>query len=200
MRYEIGDKLMPLSFIEKRLRKTLSAKRYLHSMGVCQTAAELAERFGTDIFQAMVAGLLHDCARELPNNTLLKRAVDFDIVVGSLEKSSPVLLHAVISAHLAAEEYGIDDEAILRAIALHTTGGAGMSKLDKIIFLADFIEPGRAFPGVDKLRKLAGENLDKAVLAAFDQTIRHLLEKEMIIHPASVAGRNELLTSLKAQQ
>ncbi len=187
---------MELTFVEKKLRQALSAKRYRHSVGVSQTAAELAERFDADIDRATVAGLLHDCARELPNKTLLKRAADSAIVVGSLEESSPVLLHAVVSARLAAEEYGVQDEAVLRAIALHTTGGAGMGKLDKIIFLADFIEPGRIFPGVDRLRDLADRNLDKAVLAAFDQTIRHLLDKGMVIHPASVAGRNELLLSL----
>lgn len=130
----------------------------------------------------------------------MKRADEFGIVVDSLERSMPVLLHAIISARLAAKEYGVQDEEILRAIALHTTGGVNMSKLDKIIFLADFIEPGRAYPGVDKLRDLACKDLDRAVLAAFDQTICHLIQEKKIVYPASVDARNELLMALISQE
>lgn len=191
---------MEFTLIDKKLKKVLSAKRYQHSVGAWHIAAELAKRFGADAHKAALAGLLHDCAREMSNDNLLKTAVDFGIVVDSLERSCPVLLHAPVSAKFAAEKYGVQDKEILRAITLHTTGGVKMSKLDKIIFLADFIEPARAYPGVDKLRELACEALDKAVLAAFNQTIYHLLNKQMVIHPASVDGRNELLMSLTKQE
>lgn len=187
---------MEFTLMEKKLKQVLSAKRFRHSVGVAHTAVELAAQFGADTANAATAGLLHDCAREMSNNTLLKKAIDFGIVVGSLEKSSPVLLHSIVSARLAAVEYGVQNEEILRAIASHTTGGANMSKLDKIIFLADFIEPGRAYPGVDKLRDLAGKDLDRAVLAAYDQTIQYLVKESMVIHPSSVDGRNELLMLL----
>lgn len=187
---------MEFTLMAEKLRQVLSDKRYNHSVGVWHTAVKLAERFGADVRKATVAGLLHDCAREMPNNNLLKRTVEFGIVVDSLEENNPVLLHAIMSARLAAMEYGVQDEEILRAIALHTTGGMNMSKLDKIIFLADFIEPGRAYPGVDKLRDFACKDLDRAVLAAFDQTICHLVKRKKIIHPASIGGRNELLMSL----
>lgn len=187
---------MEFTLMENKLKQVLSAKRYKHSAGVCHTAVELAERFGADVHKAAVAGLLHDCAREMSNNNLLKIAGDFGIVMGSVEKSCPVLLHAVVGAHIAAVEYGVQDEEIHKAITLHTTGGPDMSKLAKIIFLADFIEPGRAYPGIDKLRKLAREDLDKAVFAAFDQTISYLLKEKMVIHPASIDGRNELLMFL----
>lgn len=179
--------------LEAKLQQTLSAKRFCHSVGVQQAARELAARFGADTQKAGVAGLLHDCAREMSSDHLLKRAGDFGIVVGSLERGSPVLLHAAISAGIAALEYGIRDEEIKQAIALHTTGGPNMSLLEKIIFLADYIEPHRDFPGVEKLRKLALADLDQAVLAAFDQTICHLIHKRMVIHIATIEGRNALL-------
>lgn len=186
--------------MEKKLSRVLSAKRYNHSVGVWQTAVELAGRFGVDVHKASVAGLLHDCAREMSNNNLLKIAGDFGIVMDSVEKSRPVLLHAAVSAYMAAVEYGVRDEDIRKAITLHTTGGPNMSKLDKIIFLADFIEPGRAYPGIDKLRKLACKDLNKAVLAAFDHTIRYLLKEKMVIHPDSIVGRNELMLSLETDK
>ncbi len=191
---------MEFTLMEKKLKQELSAKRFDHSVGVWHTAVELSERFGADVHKAAVAGLLHDCAREMSNNNLLKITGDFDIVVGSIEKICPVLLHAAVSAHIAAVEYGVRDEEIHKAIMLHTTGSANMSKLAKIIFLADFIEPGRAYPGIDKLRKLAREDLDKAVLAAFDHTISYLLKEKMVIHPASIDGRNELLISLSEKE
>jgi predicted HD superfamily hydrolase involved in NAD metabolism len=184
---------MEFIVLEKKLQQALSTKRFCHSVGVQQTARELATRFGADTHKAGVAGLLHDCAREMTSDHLLKRAGEFGIVVGSLERSSPVILHAAISAYIASLEYGILDEEIKQAIALHTTGGPNMSLLDKIIFLADYIEPHRDFPGVDKLRKLALEDLDQAVLAAFDQTIGHLINKRMVIHLATIEGRNALL-------
>lgn len=190
---------MKFTLYKEKLKEVLSPKRYDHSLGVQQTAMELAARFGGNIYKAGVAGLLHDCAREMPSDHLLKRAEEFGIVVGSLEYSSPVLLHAAVSACIASKDYGIQDNEILKAITLHTTGGADMSVLDKIIFLADFIEPHRDFSGVDMLRDLARKNLDKAVLAAFDQTMRHLLKKQMVIHPDSVEGRNALLISIHAK-
>jgi len=188
---------MEFTVLQEKLQQALSTKRFSHSVGVQQTAMKLAARFGADTQKAGIAGLLHDCAREMPNDHLLKRAGDFGIVVGSLERSSPMLLHAAISAGIASLEYGIRDEDIKKAISLHTTGGPNMSLLDKIIFLADYIEPHRAFPGVDKLRKLALEDLDQAVLAAFDQTIYHLMNKRMLIHLATIEGRNALLLNGK---
>jgi predicted HD superfamily hydrolase involved in NAD metabolism len=190
---------MEIAILQERLKHILSTKRFTHSIGVKHAAMELAQQFGGDIEKAALAGLLHDCAREMPSNHLLKRAEEFGIVVGSLEKSSPVLLHAVVSARIAAVEYGIHDGQVIKAIELHTTGDADMTKLDKIIFLADYIEPNRTYPGVDKLRCLARKDLDRAVLAAFDQTIRYLVKEKMVIHPASIAGRNALLTQLKDQ-
>lgn len=176
-----------------KLSQTLSGKRFRHSLGVSQTAGELASRFAEDVPKAKLAGLLHDCARSIPSNNLLQMAEVFAIVVNDVERCQPVLLHAPIGACLARREYGIDDPDILKAIALHTTGGRDLSKLDKIIYLADFIEPSRDFPGIDKLRSLALYNLDAAMLAAYDKSLHYVIEQGELIHPATVEGRNYLL-------
>lgn len=176
-----------------KLSKALSPKRFNHSLGVSKTAAKLAEKFGEDIEKSKLAGLLHDCARSISNNNLLQMAEAFGIVVDDVERYQPILVHAPLGAYLAKSDYGIDDPEILKAITLHTTGAANMSRLDKIIYLADCIEPNRDFPGVDKLRKLAAKDLNAAVLEAFDQSLQFVIERGLLIHPATVEGRNYLL-------
>jgi predicted HD superfamily hydrolase involved in NAD metabolism len=185
---------MMIEEIRKKLAKTLSAKRLKHSVGVSTTAVRLAGMYGADPEKACLAGLVHDCAREMSNNILLQTAGAFGIVVTDVDKCEPVLLHAPVGAAIACRDYGVLDAEVLQAIVWHTTGGPVMSLLDKIIFLADFIEPGRSYPGVDRLRVLADYNLQDALLAAYDQTLEHLIAKRGLIHPATVAGRNALLT------
>lgn len=179
--------------MKEQLAQNLSEKRYKHSVNVSKTAKELAKKFGCDPEKAKIAGLLHDCARELTSNRLLSTAEAFGIVVGEIERAQSVLLHALIGAKVAEADYGVSDPEILHAIAVHTTGGPNMTILDKIIFLADVIEPGRSFPGVELIRKLAEEDLDKAVLAAYNQSILYLAAHNSIIHPDTIIGRNELL-------
>ncbi len=180
-----------------RLAKQLSPKRLEHSRGVSHTAAELAARYGADVAKAELAGLLHDCARGMPNNLLLQAAAASGIVVNSVEQREPVLLHAPLGAVIAGRDYGVDDPEVLSAIRWHTTGGPVMALLDEIVFLADYIEPGRSFPGVDRLRELAAASLPEALLAAYDQTLRYLLSEGGLIHPATVEGRNALLVKIK---
>lgn len=176
-----------------RLTKNLAPKRLKHSLGVSEAAAELACCYGADVAKARLAGLLHDCAREMSNNILLQTAEAFGIVVNDVERREPMLLHAPVGAFIAARDYGVDDPEVLRAITWHTTGGPVMSLLDNVIFLADFIEPGRSFSGVDKLRRAAESSLQAALLAAYDQTLEYLITKRGLIHPATVEGRNALL-------
>jgi len=183
--------------IQKKLATKLSRKRYEHSLRVSETATALAERFGADTDQARLAGLLHDSARDLPNNILLQMAQAFGIVMNDVEKIEPVLLHAPLGAKIAQVEYGVSDIAILQAISLHTTGGPYMALLDKIIYVADVIEPGRSFPGVDELRLLAQKDLDTALLAAYDHSLRYLLMCQGLIHPATIEGRNALIIEKK---
>ena len=175
------------------LTKRLSPKRVRHSIGVSQTAESLAVRFDCNREKARLAGLLHDLAREVPMNELLPRAQAFGIVVCDIEDAEPVLLHAPLAAKMAQAEFGIDDPEIMQAIILHTIGGLNMTLLDKIVYLADAIEPGRSYKGVEKIRKLAHVDLNKALLSALDQSICYIVKGGGLIHPATIAARNEIL-------
>ena len=176
------------------LAKSLKPSRYQHSLGVAETAVFLAERFGIDREQAQVAGLLHDCAREFPNEDLIQEAEKRQIAVEPVEKQMPLLLHAYVGARLVVEKYGVNDKAVEQAIWRHTVGGAQMTKLDKIIWFADMIEPQRDYPGVEKLRELSQTaSLDEMMLAGLTQSIAFVLQKGGLIHPNTVIARNEIL-------
>ena len=184
---------MNYSEMVSELTKRLSVKRLQHSIGVSEMAAELAIRFHCDTEKAKIAGLLHDLAREVPMNELLPRARAFGIVVSDIEQAEPILLHSVLGSRLAQIEFGINDAEILQAIILHTTGGQSMTILDKIIYLADLIEPNRSFKGINEIREVAQKDLDQALLAALDQSIDYLIKRCGLIHPATIAARNEIL-------
>ena len=176
------------------LEKSLKPSRYQHSLGVAETAVFLARRFGVDEEQAQVAGLLHDCAREFRNEDLIAEAEKRLIMVGNIERQMPLLLHAYVGSRLVTEKYGVSDHAIEQAIWRHTVGGAKMTKLDKIIWFADMIEPNRDYPGVEELRSLAkNAALDDMVLAGLTQSITFVLQKGGLIHPDTVIARNEIL-------
>jgi len=171
----------------------LSPGRYLHSLGVAEAAAALAQCYGANPEKARIAGLVHDCGKSPSKNILLKRVLEFGIVMDEIEQVETHLLHGPVSAELAQREFGIDDEEMLSAIRYHTTGRVWMSLLEKIVYLADYIEPGRCFPGVDELRKVAYRNLDIALLQAMDLTLIHIIERGLMIHPRTVAARNWLV-------
>jgi len=181
----------------KKLKMHLPAKRLAHSLAVSATAAELAAKYGADVAKARLAGLLHDCARGMSSNLLLQAAAASGIVMFGVEQREPVLLHAPVGAVIARRDYGVDDPEVLSAIRWHTTGKAEMTLLDEIVFLADYVEPGRSFPGVERLRALAASSLPEALLAAYDQTLRYLLAEGGLIHPATVEGRNALIMKMK---
>lgn len=181
-----------------KLAGVLSAKRLSHSQEVSMVAVEMARRFGCDEAKAEIAGLLHDCARYLSDAKLIEiSSTMLGLSINEVEEYQPVLLHAPIGAKIASAEYQIKDADILEAIAQHTVGGAGMTKLAKIIYLADFIEPGREFPGVDNLRSLAEKDLDEALLAAYEHSIKYIIDQRGLIHPATIEGRNELIKNMK---
>lgn len=184
---------MDCSKLEAVLKKKLSEKRYMHSLGVSKMAKKLAEQFGVSIEKATLAGLMHDCARTYKDDKLVQIARELNITIGPIEQKSPILLHAAIGAELISHEYGIFDQEIKQAILLHTTGGKHMTKLDKIIYLADMIEPTRDYPGVEKLRTLAKENLDEATFAAMNHSICHVVACNQVIHPDTIIARNEFL-------
>ena len=179
---------------QAKLNSRLKPGRYVHSLGVAETAVFLAERFQADVEKARIAGLLHDCARQYPNEQLIAEAVRRGIRIGQVERAMPLLLHAYIGASLIREEYGVDDEEIARAVYRHTVGGSNMTVLDKIIYFADMIEPGRAYPEVEELRRLSREaELDEMVLEGLSQSIIFVTARGHLLHPDTIAARNDIL-------
>lgn len=164
--------------MQKKLKKYVDESRYVHTLGVMYTAAALAMRYDADMEKAQVAGLLHDCAKCIPNDKKLKLCRQNDIPVSSVEEKSPFLLHAVLGAYIAREKYDIKDQEILDAIACHTTGKPDMTLLEKIIFISDYIEPMRSkAENLPQIRHMAFEDLDLAVYMTLRDTLAYL-EKE----------------------
>ena len=176
------------------LESRLKPSRFRHSLGVAETAAFLAERFGVDAEQARLAGLLHDCAREFPKEAMIAEADQRHIAYGPVERAMPLLLHAYLGAARVRECYDVDDDAICQAIYRHTVGGSQMTRLDKIVWFADMIEPNRDYPEVEQLRKLSRKaSLDEMVLVGLTQSIAFVCQKGTMLHPSTIAARNELL-------
>ena len=161
--------------IEKSLQSLLSPHRYAHTLGVMHTACALSMAHSYPMTRAQIAGLLHDCAKYLSNDQLIEIAKKRGLSISSGEEKAPQLLHAKVGALFAEEIYGVQDPAVLRAIRLHTTGSPAMGLLDKIIFVADYIEPGRdRAPHLSDVRQLAFYDLDLAVTLILEDTIAFL--------------------------
>ena len=161
--------------IRKAMEKALDPKRYEHTLGVAYTAAALAMRYGEDINNAILAGMLHDCAKCLTNEKRLIICEKYNIAINDAERKNPYLLHAKVGSFLAMKKYGVTDKDVINAILNHTTGRPGMSLLEKIIWIADYIEPGRKqAPNLALIRKLAFEDLDQAFLTALRDTLEYL--------------------------
>lgn len=175
-----------LKKIKKKLKNELDESRYEHTIGVMDTAACLAMRYGADLTQALVAGLLHDCAKCIPNDKKLKLCRKNGIEVTPFEEKAPFLLHAKLGAWMAEHEYHVSDPAILSAIACHTTGKPDMSMLDKIVFIADYIEPGRnKAPGLPEIRRLSFTDIDQALIRILSDTLDYLASSNDPIDPAT---------------
>lgn len=170
--------------MEKTLKKVLDKERFRHTMGVMYTAAGLAMAHGADMDKALCAGLLHDCAKCIPNDRKLQLCIKYNIEVSRAEQKSPFLLHAKLGAYFAEEKYGVTDPEILHAIRVHTTGVPNMGTLDKIIYIADYMEPNRdKAPNLDKVRALAFRNLDETMLVILEDTLAYLKESKEEIDP-----------------
>ncbi|GAB6138362.1 bis(5'-nucleosyl)-tetraphosphatase (symmetrical) YqeK [Halanaerobaculum tunisiense] len=177
-----------------KLKTMISDQRLKHSLGVKNTAEKLAKKYGADSVKARWAGLLHDCAKGYSEQVLLQKVEEFGIVVDSIQKQVPALLHAPVAAKLVTEEFAIVDQQIQQAIRLHTLGSPEMTTLDKVVFLADYIEPNRDCTAIDELRnKVQNKSLDEVVRFACENTIKYNLTKESIIHPQTIKTRNSLL-------
>ena len=182
-----------LTDIKKDLKNRLSERRYVHSAGVAASAYILAEKYGYNPKKAELAGWLHDCAKEMKLEEMQDIIDEQNLQVDEYMRSSRALLHGPAGSIMAKTIYGIKDRDIQNSIFFHTTGRPQMELLDKIIFLADYIEPSRDFPGINIIRRNAQKNLDTAVLSAYDATIRHLLDQKEYIYELTFLGRNDLI-------
>ncbi|MGI9048775.1 MAG: bis(5'-nucleosyl)-tetraphosphatase (symmetrical) YqeK [Rubrobacteraceae bacterium] len=167
-------------------RRRISPKRYTHTLGVADTAEHLATLHGIDPERARLAALLHDAARELKPEDLLRLAKEWSPPVGESERQSPKLLHGPVAADLVKRELGIEDEGVLEAIRVHTTGKPEMGPLALILFVADKIEPGRDYPSVGHLRELAERDLRKAAAGVLRRAIDYNRERSTPTHPSTL--------------
>lgn len=183
---------MNLEKLREATRRQMPEKRWIHTLGVVSVAVKLARRFGGNPGKAELAALLHDYAKAWPierqERAIRENGLPADVLAYDKE-----LWHAHAGAWAVRAEHGVDDEEVLNAIRWHTSGRERMTLLDKIVCLADYIEPGRDFPGVHKIRELAEHSLEEALIAGFDSTIRFLMDQGKRIFPLTVTARNGLI-------
>lgn len=174
------------------VKKQLTDHRYLHTLGVMETAIKLAKKFGAEEKKAELAAIFHDYAKFRPKEEMkqiiIEQGYSSDLLLFNEE-----LWHAPVGAYLVQQEASINDEEILNAIRYHTSGRPGMTLLEKIIYLADYIEPGRHFPGVEEVRELAEKNLEEALIKSIQNSIVFLMKKNQPIYPDTFLTYNDLV-------
>ncbi len=192
----VGD-IAALPFVRPalaaQLRGTIPPPRYIHTIGVADEARRMAARFGADESAAWLAGLLHDCAKGIPTAEQAEVCDRLGVAIDDETRRCPSVIHGFLGAHLARTRWGVTDEAILNAIRLHTVGGAGMTTLERIVFLADATEPRRDFSGVDAIRAAAETDLDEALRLYVAGQFRHLTSRRVPIHSGLVRLWNDLV-------
>ncbi len=168
--------------LKKRMKKELDCSRYYHTIGVMYTAASLAMCYGVELENAMIAGILHDCAKCIPDNEKIRLCKEYGISLTETEIQNTALIHPKLGAYLAEHKFGVTDQEILDAIAGHTTGHPEMTILEKIVFIADYIEPGRnTAPHLTMVRRTAFEDLDLTMYRILKDTLDYLREKGGVI-------------------
>ncbi|RFU71656.1 HD domain-containing protein [Peribacillus saganii] len=182
----------------KLTKAQMTEHRYQHTLGVMETALSLANRYGADRAKAELAAIFHDYAKFRPKDEM-KEIIRTEGMSLDLLDHNPELWHAPVGAFLVRTEAGINDQEILDAIAFHTSGRVDMPLLDKIVFLADYIEPGRNFPGVAEVRETAKNSLDGAVIMALRNTIIFLMKKNQAVYPETFYAYNDLIMKTKEQ-
>ncbi len=182
------------------MRNRLDHELFVHSLGVADAAASLADRYGADQDKAYLAGIIHDYGKRFSAQELLEAAGKLGISLDRITRQETRLLHAPVGAVLIKNELQIKDPEIILAVANHTTGCRGMGRLEKVLYLADYIEEGREFPAAEKIRQVAFEDLDRALLEAVEFAIRSVLDRKLMLHPRSVAFRNELVEGERVKQ
>ncbi len=188
-----------LQLVEK-LKTMILPDRLMHSYGVAEMAEALARHYGADPEKARIAGLLHDCAKNIPKNEAYDMCMREGVFLKEICNIERGLIHPYLGAYIAKKEFGIEDTEILDAIYYHTTGHENMPLLTKIVYLSDMIEPNRKISGIEYLRKLAFEDLDEALVRSIDSTVRHILNKGCLLDCDTIAARNHLILQKKLKK
>lgn len=179
--------------LEKIAREKLSPYRFEHTLCVVDTARELAQKYGADTRKANIAAFLHDVMKDATQLEQLNVIEKSGIILTCVDTINPPIWHSIAGAAYLREELGITDEDVYNAVYYHTTGRAGMSVLEKVIYVADYTSADRSYKDVDEMRRLAGESLEDAMLFALEFCITKLAKARQVIHPNGVACYNELL-------
>ncbi len=187
---------MEIGYYIDIIKKRMGDKRFLHSVNVAKSAVMLAEKYGADPQKAELAGILHDCCKEIDKGEMLQIITDGGIILDATTKSSSKLWHSVAGACYVKNVLNIQDEDIFNSIMYHTTGRAGMSILEKVIFTADFISDERNYNGVDIMRSKAFADIDDAMLYGLQFTISDLASRKLPIHHNAIMCYNDVLKIL----
>ena len=181
--------MLGIDEMKVKLQSALSIERYIHTLGVAETAKKLAANYGGEelVKKAELAGLLHDCAKDFPPDMKRRFCKEYHVPMDDIMKKQIDLVHPFLGAEVAKREYGVEDEEILEAIKWHTTGRPNMTTLDKIVFIADYIEPNREpFDGLEKARELAYKDLDETMEYILESTIAFVKKRNRALHPYSL--------------
>lgn len=182
------------------LKERLTPRRYIHSLNVAESATMLARIYGADEEKAYTAGLVHDSCKDMPAGLQLSYLLENKVEMTDLEINTAKLYHAMSGKVFARKEFGIEDEDMLNAVRYHTTGRRGMSLLEKIIFVADFISDERDYNGVEIMREKAVRSLDEAIVEGLSFTIKDLIDAERLVHPDTLDAYNDALFKIQQEK
>lgn len=185
--------MVSLDEMYEYIKKVLTNKRYIHTLGVISVAKKLAQINNADEKKAEIAALCHDIAKYISKEEAIKIMKENNIALTEGEQKTPDLWHSILGPIIAKKELKIDDKEILDAIRYHTTGKEDMSLLEKIIYIADMIEPSRVFEGIEEIRELTMQDLDEGVILGLDFSIKFLLSKKVLIDINTIKARNYLI-------
>lgn len=190
---------MTVDEYKKILQQMLTEKRYHHSLCVADEAVRLAEKYGADTQKAFYAGLLHDILKDTPGKEQLQLMAELGIIPTEIELSAPKLWHAMAGSAYLRQRFGISED-IVQAVRYHTTARAGMSLLEKILYLADFTSADRDYDGVEDLRRAVDVSIETAMSAALQFTIEDLCSRSLPIHPDTFMAYNEIMLSIMKKE
>lgn len=181
------------------LRGRLTERRFIHSLNVADSAKQLAEIYGCNAEEAYTAGLVHDCNKDTPAGLQLSYMLENGMELTRLEADTAKLYHAMSGSIFIRKELGIDNTDIINSVRYHTTGRAGMTLLEKIVFIADFISKDRDYDGVEVMREKALKSLDAAIAEGLGFTIKELVENSKAVHPDTVDAYNEAVMNINKE-